>query len=321
MLTAPQFSPTGWPRSRTGSRSPRAGRGASRRTVRLLAVSKQQPATVVRAAAAAGQSEFGENYVAGGAGQDRGAARPAAHLAFHRPAAGQQDPRRRRAPSSGSTPSTARGSRSGSAHSVRTTSPPLDVLLQVKLADEPGKGGIRPAEVPGLAEVVAGLPRLRLRGLMCIPEPAIDRGRPPRRRSDGCGNCWMRLAHAGHRARHAVHGHERRSRGGGRRRRDYRPDRHGGLRAAQLSRRNANAHRIHRRRTHDDGAGGWPAAARSGRGLREGRRPGAVAARAAGLRVRRDGQHGQPQGRHGCGPRGARGQAPGHGTGRPGNRR
>jgi pyridoxal phosphate enzyme (YggS family) len=61
---------------------------------------------------------------------------------------------------------------------------PLDVLIQVKLAEESGKGGVPPAEVPVLAEVVAGLPRLRLRGLMCIPpeETLEARQRAPFRR-------------------------------------------------------------------------------------------------------------------------------------------
>ena len=48
------------------------------------------------------------------------------------------------------------------------------MLLQVRLADEAGKGGVAPAEAPALAEVVAGLPRLRLRGLMCIPSRPTD---------------------------------------------------------------------------------------------------------------------------------------------------
>jgi uncharacterized pyridoxal phosphate-containing UPF0001 family protein len=48
------------------------------------------------------------------------------------------------------------------------------VLLQVRLGEEPGKGGVEPADLPRLAEFVAGLPRLRLRGLMCIPPPATD---------------------------------------------------------------------------------------------------------------------------------------------------
>ena len=52
--------------------------------------------------------------------------------------------------------------------------PPLNVCLQVQLVPEPGKGGITPDELPTLARSVRDMPRLRLRGLMCIP-PAYTR--------------------------------------------------------------------------------------------------------------------------------------------------
>jgi pyridoxal phosphate enzyme (YggS family) len=51
--------------------------------------------------------------------------------------------------------------------------PPLQVCLQVHLGDEPTKSGAAPAALEALAAQVAGLQRLRLRGLMCIP-PAED---------------------------------------------------------------------------------------------------------------------------------------------------
>jgi pyridoxal phosphate enzyme (YggS family) len=47
--------------------------------------------------------------------------------------------------------------------------PPLNVCLQVNLAAERTKGGVAPAELAPLAAAVAALPRLKLRGLMCIP--------------------------------------------------------------------------------------------------------------------------------------------------------
>jgi len=49
------------------------------------------------------------------------------------------------------------------------TLPPLAVCIQVRLGDEPTKGGVLPAELPALAERVAALPRLALRGLMALP--------------------------------------------------------------------------------------------------------------------------------------------------------
>ena len=52
--------------------------------------------------------------------------------------------------------------------------PPLQVCLQVNVDGGPTKAGVAPADALALAQAVAGLPRLRLRGLMCIPEPAPD---------------------------------------------------------------------------------------------------------------------------------------------------
>jgi pyridoxal phosphate enzyme (YggS family) len=52
--------------------------------------------------------------------------------------------------------------------------PPLNVCLQVNVDGEASKSGIAPDEVPALAAEVARLPRLRLRGLMSIPEPSDD---------------------------------------------------------------------------------------------------------------------------------------------------
>lgn len=52
--------------------------------------------------------------------------------------------------------------------------PPLNVCVQVNIAGEPGKGGAAPADVPALAVAVAALPRLTLRGLMCVPPAELD---------------------------------------------------------------------------------------------------------------------------------------------------
>ena len=49
--------------------------------------------------------------------------------------------------------------------------PPLDVCIQVNVSGEGSKSGVAPGDERRLAEVIAGLPRLRLRGLMAIPEP------------------------------------------------------------------------------------------------------------------------------------------------------
>ena len=54
--------------------------------------------------------------------------------------------------------------------------PPLEVCVQVNVSGEASKSGVTPAELSALAHAVAALPRLRLRGLMAIPEPvdAVD---------------------------------------------------------------------------------------------------------------------------------------------------
>ena len=52
--------------------------------------------------------------------------------------------------------------------------PPLDICLQVNVDEEPQKAGVRPTEVAELAEQVAGLPGLKLRGLMCLPRVRTD---------------------------------------------------------------------------------------------------------------------------------------------------
>ncbi len=55
--------------------------------------------------------------------------------------------------------------------------PPLNVCLQVNVGGEDSKGGATPDELPELAKAVAALPRLALRGLMCIPPPEDDPAR------------------------------------------------------------------------------------------------------------------------------------------------
>ncbi len=171
MLTAPQFSPErlAGVLARVEAAARRAGRDPA--TVRLLAVSKQQPVEAVAAAAGAGQREFGENYVREGVAKiealrDRG-------LTWH--FIGQlQANKTREAAEHFQWVHTVDRERIATRLDAQRPhyAGPLDVLLQVRLGDEAGKGGVKPADLPRLAEFVAGLPRLRLRGLMCIPPPA-----------------------------------------------------------------------------------------------------------------------------------------------------
>ena len=153
------------------------------REVGLVAVSKSQPAGKIREAFGAGCGHFGENYVQEAVakmteladlpitwhfigrlqankarevaerfdwvhGVDR--LRVAAALARSRPAGRE----------------------------------PLNVCLQVNISGEASKSGVASTELPALAQAVAALPGLRLRGLMAIPEPAgdFDSQRRPHRR-------------------------------------------------------------------------------------------------------------------------------------------
>ena len=174
MLTAPQFSPAALQsvRTRIVRAAERAGRDPG--SIRLLAVSKQQPVALVRAAAAAGQSEFGENYVQEGIDKIAALA-DVPGLVWH--FIGQlQGNKTREVAERFDWVHTVDRERIASRLSAQRPhdAAPLQVLLQVRLADEPGKGGVTPAEAPALAAAVTALPQLRLRGLMCIPPPAAD---------------------------------------------------------------------------------------------------------------------------------------------------
>jgi len=173
MLTAPQFSPERLAAvlARIEAAARRAGRDPG--SVRLLAVSKQQPVEAVAAAADAGQREFGENYVREGVAKIE--ALHGRALAWH--FIGQLQANKTR-DVAGHFQWVHTVDRERIATRLDAQRPhyagPLDVLLQVRLGDEPGKGGVEPADLPRLAEFVTGLPRLRLRGLMCIPPPLAD---------------------------------------------------------------------------------------------------------------------------------------------------
>jgi pyridoxal phosphate enzyme (YggS family) len=173
MLTGPQFSPAKLAevRRRIEAAARVAGRDPS--AVRLLAVSKQQPAAAIRAAVEAGQLEFGENYLQEALPKIRELA--ALPIVWH--FIGQLQGNKTRAVAENfawvHTLDRERIARRLSAQRPHHA-PPLEVLVQVRLDEEPDKGGVEPQELPRLAEIVAGLPRLRLRGLMSIPAPPGD---------------------------------------------------------------------------------------------------------------------------------------------------
>jgi hypothetical protein len=148
---------------------------ASRRdpgAVRLVAVSKTFPAEAVRAVHALGQREFGENYVQEGVRKMADLA-DLTDITWHLIGPLQSN-KAAAAASSFSWVQTV--DRPKIALKLSAARPPgarpLDVCIEVNASGEPSKSGVAPAEAANLGLTVAGLPGLRLRGIMGIPEPS-----------------------------------------------------------------------------------------------------------------------------------------------------
>lgn len=150
-----------------------AAAGRPPESVQLLAVSKTWPADRVREAAAAGQRAFGENYVQEGV--DKAAALAGLSLEWHFIGPLQSNKTRAVAESFDWMHSVDRLKVAERLGAQRPPArPPLQVCIQVNVSGEASKSGCAPEQAPELARAVAGLPGLRLRGLMAIPEPTDD---------------------------------------------------------------------------------------------------------------------------------------------------
>jgi len=144
-------------------------------SVTLLAVSKTVPAEVVRDAFDAGQRSFGENYVREALDKVAALADVRAQIDWHLIGPLQSNKTREVAEQFDWVHSVDRLRIAERLSSQRpATLEPLNICLQVNISAEDSKSGVAPAELPALAAAVAALPRLRLRGLMAIPEPADD---------------------------------------------------------------------------------------------------------------------------------------------------
>lgn len=143
--------------------------------VTLLAVSKFFGAESVRAARAAGQHAFGENYVQEALDKIATLADLRPQLQWHLIGPLQSNKTRVVAAAFDWVHTVDRLRIAQRLAEQRPAQlPPLQVCLQVNISGEASKSGLAPAEVLPLARAVAALPRLRLRGLMAIPEPAAD---------------------------------------------------------------------------------------------------------------------------------------------------
>ncbi|MCG7390069.1 YggS family pyridoxal phosphate-dependent enzyme [Pantoea sp. ACRSB] len=145
--------------------------------VTLLAVSKTKPAGAVEEAIAAGQIAFGENYVQEGVEKIAAlAAHPQVEWHFIGPL--QSNKSRLVAEHFAWCHTVDRLKIAQRLSDQRPASlPPLNVLIQVNISDENSKSGIMLEDLPELAQQVAALPQLRLRGLMAIPAPESDYSR------------------------------------------------------------------------------------------------------------------------------------------------
>lgn len=142
--------------------------------VQLLAVSKTFPAQVVREAYAAGQRAFGENYIQEGVEKTLALA-DLPGIEWHMIGPIQSNKTRLVAEHFQWVHSVDRLKIAQRLSEQRPAHlPPLQVCLQVNIDGGANKSGCRPEEALQLACEMAGLPRLQLRGLMVIPEPAPD---------------------------------------------------------------------------------------------------------------------------------------------------
>ena len=148
-----------------------AGRAAA--DVQLLAVSKTFGADAVREAAAAGQTAFGENYIQEAVAKIQ--ALQGLGLVWHCIGPVQSNKSRLVAEHFDWVHTVDRLKLAERLSAQRPAHlPPLNVCIQANIDGGATKSGVAPADVAALAQAVVGLPGLRLRGLMTIPDIAPD---------------------------------------------------------------------------------------------------------------------------------------------------
>jgi len=143
-------------------------------SIHLLAVSKTKPAAALREAYAAGIRDFGENYLQEArAKQNELTDLP---LCWHFIGPIQSNKTRDIAEHFDWVHSVDRLKIAQRLSDQRPADmAPLNICIQVNVSGEASKSGCTPADLPALAQAIMALPRLKLRGLMAIPEPTQDR--------------------------------------------------------------------------------------------------------------------------------------------------
>lgn len=142
-------------------------------SVGLIAVSKTQPASAIAEAYRLGQRDFGENYLQEALAKQEQLA--ALDLVWHFIGPIQSNKTKPLAQHFHWVHSVDRRKIAERLNEQRPLeSPPLNVLIQVNVSGEASKSGVTPDQVGELAAAIAQLPRLKLRGLMAIPEDSDD---------------------------------------------------------------------------------------------------------------------------------------------------
>ena len=150
-----------------------AAAGRDPRDIVLVAVGKTFPAENLRAAHAAGQRDFGENQVQEALAKIERLRELG--LVWHFIGPVQSNKTRAVAEHFDWVHSIDRLKIAERLSAQRPAAlAPLQACVQINASGEASKSGVPPVEAPALAHAVARLPRLRLRGLMTIPEPTTD---------------------------------------------------------------------------------------------------------------------------------------------------
>ena len=150
-----------------------AGRDAQ--NVTLLAVCKTFDASAVQQAFNAGQRAFGENYVQEALDKIGALGALRSQIEWHLIGPLQSNKTRPVAEAFDWVHSVDRLKIAERLSAQRPAAlPPLQLCLQVNISGEASKSGLAPADVLAVAQAVAALPHVRLRGLMAIPEAAAD---------------------------------------------------------------------------------------------------------------------------------------------------
>lgn len=173
MLTAPQNQAQrlGFLREKIAVAARAAGRDPA--AVRLVGVAKSQPLSLVVEAVDGGLADLAENYLQ--EARDHIAALQGRTLTWHFIGALQSNKTRPVAELFDWVHTVDRLKIAERLAAQRPPErPPLAVCIQVRLGNETGKAGVDPGELAALAGKIALLPRLTLRGLMCLPPEESD---------------------------------------------------------------------------------------------------------------------------------------------------